>query len=135
MRLIDADAAFDALDEKIPQDEVSDYFDGIMYAMQYIVNDAPVCGQWINVKDKLPNDHEQVLVHLKGDKYTTEKSRMEIATFALGDFFLYYQYRDNTTNGLFTIPYCVDSVTHWMPLPEPPEVKNENQLRRIREIT
>lgn len=42
MRLIDADAAFDALDEKIPQDEISDYIAGLMYAMQYIVNDAPV---------------------------------------------------------------------------------------------
>lgn len=41
MKLIDADAAFDALDEKIPQDEISDYIAGLMYAMQYIVNDAP----------------------------------------------------------------------------------------------
>lgn len=41
MRLINANAAFDALDEKIPQDEISDYIAGLMYAMQYIVNDAP----------------------------------------------------------------------------------------------
>lgn len=42
MRLINADAAFDALDEKIPQDaDLSGYVQGLMDAMQYIVNNAP----------------------------------------------------------------------------------------------
>ena len=42
MKLINADAAFDALDEKIPPDaNLSGYIQGLMDAMQYIVNDAP----------------------------------------------------------------------------------------------
>lgn len=42
MKLINADAAFDVLDEKIPQNaDLSGYVQGLMDAMQYIVNDAP----------------------------------------------------------------------------------------------
>jgi len=42
MKLVDADAAFDALDQKIPQNaDLSGYVQGLMDAMQYIVNSAP----------------------------------------------------------------------------------------------
>lgn len=76
---------------------------------------------WISVKDRLPKDHERVLVRLRGAGYDTEKSRIEIGSFSGGEFFLYLVYRDGMMNDLFTIPYCVNRVTHWMPLPEPPE--------------
>lgn len=65
MRLINADAAFDALDEKIPPDEISDYIAGLIDAMQHIVNDAPEIdaqpvrhAYWIESPDPDVGDHK-----------------------------------------------------------------------------
>lgn len=77
--------------------------------------------KWISVKDRLPDDYERVLVCLRDGGFITEKDRIEIATFLEGEFYIHIIYRDGTNNDLFTIPYCVGRVTHWMPLPETPK--------------
>ena len=77
---------------------------------------------WIEVKDRLPKDNERVLVWFKPGNYKTKKDLMiNIATFSKGDFYIYIQYRDNTTSDIIAVPYNIDHVTHWMPLPEPPK--------------
>lgn len=78
---------------------------------------------WISVKDRLPKDHERVLVRLGDGGFVTKKDRMEIAIarFSGGEFYIYLTYRDGMMNDLFIVPCFVDRVTHWMPLPEPPE--------------
>lgn len=75
---------------------------------------------WISVKDRLPND-ERCLVLLRSGLHKAGRNLMEIATFYGGKFYLYVSYRDGANGDLMTVPYKIDGVTHWMPLPEPPE--------------
>ncbi len=61
---------------------------------------------WIPVEEILPKDEKEVLVR-------TSDGNMWIDLYGIwGD--------ENTAS------WGDDNVTHWMPLPEPPEVKNEN---------
>ena len=76
---------------------------------------------WISVKDRLPND-ERCLVLLRNSNHKAgEKYFIEIATFYGGKIYLYVSYRDRMNGDLMTVPYRIDNVTHWMPLPELPE--------------
>lgn len=58
---------------------------------------------WISVEERLPNDNESVLVYRCGDNRVQPNMRIDVCPY-LG-------------NGIF----CMLGVTHWMPLPEPPE--------------
>lgn len=76
---------------------------------------------WISVKDRLPDDG-RYLVLLRSDFHKGKINYLvEIATFYGGKFYLYVSYRDGANGDLMTVPYKIDGVTHWMPLPEPPE--------------
>lgn len=70
---------------------------------------VPAYGQWVSVKDRLPEEQKEVLIYLP------EYDSVEMAS-------------------LFTIPsinlrewvqnedaYMLDEVSYWMPLPEPPK--------------
>ena len=57
--------------------------------------------EWISVKDRLPNVHQRVLVYCQSK--TIEKH--VTACMYMGGYF----------------SRKVRNVTHWMPLPEPPE--------------
>lgn len=62
--------------------------------------------QWINVKDKLPNDYIDVIVYSKsGDTFVAK---------LLGKVY-----------GWQSLSFINFTVTHWMPLPEPPNEDNE----------
>lgn len=65
-----------------------------------------VCGKWISVKDRLPAKHERVLIY---DSVCHN---------------IYMAWRDDDLDVWFSEEYLPDFVyvTHWMPLPEPPEV-------------
>lgn len=65
-----------------------------------------VCGKWISVKDGLPAKHERVLIY---DSVCHN---------------IYMAWRDDDLDVWFSEEYLPDfvNVTHWMPLPEPPEV-------------
>ena len=58
--------------------------------------------EWISVKDRLPKPNENVLVYCK-------------------EYGIYVDI--HMSGGIFG--YSMDSVTHWMPLPEPPEENEE----------
>jgi hypothetical protein len=77
--------------------------------------------EWISVKDRLPEDGEYVLVyHLADDHITVgyfEKDNVSYYIESDGSKFY-------TDSGWETeIPWAQKgSVTHWMPLPKPPNV-------------
>ncbi len=63
--------------------------------------------EWIKVEDKLPNDAQLVLFRL------AHRAKTEKGIYLAGC-------------GTFETEYCCDwyspdDVTHWMPLPQPPE--------------
>lgn len=76
--------------------------------------------EWISVKDRLPPDDEDVLVYHLDDKHIT------VGYFNSDNVKSYIESDGNTfyiDNGWETeIPWAPKgSVTHWMPLPKPPE--------------
>lgn len=70
---------------------------------------------WISVKDRLPEDEEAVLVYYRFD----DESKMSF--YGILTYYVYdpYPHWQHESTGL--------KVTHWMPLPEPPE---EGNLKR-----
>ena len=64
-----------------------------------------VTDKWISVENRLPRKHELVLVFINTENYSF------ISTDCLCSSGKWY---DQDTN-----------VTHWMPLPQPPQVKGE----------
>lgn len=75
---------------------------------------------WISVKDRLPNPNEKVIVY-NAENDGTFFARRLVSRFEWWDWVTkeYINWR--------WLPYgytniMLESVTHWMPLPEPPEV-------------
>ena len=67
--------------------------------------------EWISVKDRLPEEGEYVLCVLKGFNYG---GKIQVCKFVPADKFKDKPYFEHFRNGF-------PSVTHWMPLPEPPK--------------
>jgi hypothetical protein len=70
--------------------------------------------EWISVKDRLPESGERVIVFVPDYK--------EVCC----DYVYARKYADIKGNDFFR-PFnsgysCIRTATHWMPLPEPPEV-------------
>ena len=100
MRLIDADALTAAMGDLVLDRDVKQYV-WIGDVLDKI-KDAPTVGGWISVKERMPEPPAQCLVY-------SDKRRprgMETATY--------------TEFGWMTAAYFPE-ITHWMPLPEPPE--------------
>lgn len=68
---------------------------------------------WISVKDRLPEDNQDCIVAKRGDIYCKDG-------VMFGQFDQGYQGRWRFENDCGTI----DCITHWMPMPKPPEVKS-----------
>jgi len=66
----------------------------------------PTSGQWISVKDRLPDSWDEYLVNIRNH-------RCELATFT--DFINSWCLTGSDAAGL------EDDITHWMPLPKPLE--------------
>ncbi len=67
--------------------------------------------EWISVKDKLPPENESVLVVVHGYRRGFEPiSLVEISSYSHDFDFIFDD-----------LPISRIDVTHWMPLPEPPE--------------
>ncbi len=67
--------------------------------------------EWISVKDRLPEEGEYVLCGLKGFNYG---GKIQVCKFVPADKFKDKPYFEHFRNGF-------PSVTHWMPLPQPPK--------------
>lgn len=81
-----------------------------MIADHLIANGITV-QEWISVDDRLPEEGEYVLCVLKGFNYG---GKIQVCKFVPADKFKDKPYFEHFRNGF-------PSVTHWMPLPEPPE--------------
>lgn len=66
---------------------------------------------WISVKDRLPDPLTDVIVYYAGGGEVSKQGRIAIA------------YLTFTAGWLFEAPY--GPVTHWMPLPEPPQAEDD----------
>lgn len=66
---------------------------------------------WIETKDSLPNDHEDVIVYGKNTCCGIDEAEVVIARFLERNGFEYGEYS------------CSMEVTHWMKLPEKPDSK------------
>ena len=67
--------------------------------------------EWISVDDRLPEEGEYVLCVLKGFNYG---GKIQVCKFVPADKFKDKPYFEHFRNGF-------PSVTHWMPLPNPPK--------------
>jgi len=66
---------------------------------------------WISVKDRLPEDGESILIFVNDSRY--EPIQYDVCYYDGDDAWLDSGYSFGS------------DVTHWMPLPEPPEMKGE----------
>ena len=92
-----------------------------------MIDDAPTVNGWISVKDDLPKEHDSIFAnypHLSKHMWVKESDNVIV----------YVRFPDGTgrsTEGRLqdgkwwtrVSPMLEPVVTHWMPLPEPPEVK------------
>lgn len=113
MRPIDADALVYELTEMV-RHSTGEYKYGIDAARRVVV-EAPTVGGWISVKDRLPENNAVCLTY-------SPKGRMRVAQAFLPS---------SIPNSKYDPMECWWSihgdrsrfvaVTHWMPLPEPPQ--------------
>ena len=77
--------------------------------------------EWISVKDRLPEENELVIVM---SVVTGEYGIGRIEPIGSG----YYQWAVGEKDGVIYLHgHSFNRITHWMPLPEPPEVTNDSQ--------
>ena len=94
MRLTDVDALIEEWHENPPSYDMDRVFAALAQ--------APTVSGWVSVKDRLPDDTKQKIVfHKRG---------VSFAYFS-GNYWW------SSIGGR----HSLDTVTHWMPLPEPPE--------------
>ena len=77
----------------------------------HLISNGVTVQEWISVKDRLPEEGEYVLCVLKGFNYG---GKIQVCKFVPADKFKDKPYFEHFRNGF-------PSVTHWMPLPQPPK--------------
>lgn len=125
MRPIDADALVYELTEMIRY-STGEYKFGLN-AARLAATEAPTIGGWISVKDRLPEEHESIFHKYLGTPiwssamWKQESDKVLVCvSFPDGTSVVTtgcLQDSDWVTTVSETIP---QTVTHWMPLPEPP---------------
>ena len=106
MRLIDADALWHDMEtaewyNNADRDEVA----------ESLVLSSPTIGGWISVEDRLPETRHAVLVYTPHHKNIWAASMHED-----GNWYIW-----STGGKVLLDPDWNGPITHWMPLPEPPE--------------
>ena len=77
----------------------------------HLIANGVTVQEWISVDDRLPEEGEYVLCVLKGFNYG---GKIQVCKFVPADEFKDKPYFEHFRNGF-------PSVTHWMPLPQPPK--------------
>lgn len=93
---------------------VAAYADAVLFILRHepVADVAPVVhGQWISVKDKLPKDERNVLAYYGFNRGDGDLGMRFIGVLS---YFAFDQNRHWQHEGTGL------TVTHWMPLPEPP---------------
>ena len=131
MRLIDADAL---LSERMR----SMYYhlpNGDTAVPLIDIEHAPTIGGWISVKDRMPPELHSTFFKLYGTPkwrdamWREESDHVLVAiTFEDGSRFVTSGYTQDGKWSTGISKILQYTVTHWMPLPEPPEVKQDEQL-------
>lgn len=85
--------------------------DPIEAVADYLLDSGVTVQEWISVDDRLPEEGEYVLCVLKGFHYG---GKIQVCKFVPADKFKDKPYFEHFRNGF-------PSVTHWMPLPQPPK--------------
>ena len=108
MRLIDADALFRRVKTECnPYGKPTIGFEDGKKVMNWI-EQAPTVSGWVSVKDRLPEPDENVIIW-------TKTGCMKYAQYHEdGSINPWYVYEDNARA-------WTNVISHWMPLPEPPE--------------
>lgn len=85
--------------------------EGLADDVMGIIANGVTVQEWISVDDRLPEEGEYVLCVLKGFNYG---GKIQVCKFVPADKFKDKPYFEHFRNGF-------PSVTHWMPLPQPPK--------------
>jgi len=91
--------------------DVLDWATGWEEAANYLIDHGVTVQEWVSVDDRLPKEGEYVLCVLKGFNYG---GKIQVCKFVPADKFKDKPYFEHFRNGF-------PSVTHWMPMPEPPK--------------
>ena len=139
MRLIDADAFYKKIEEirmeYLEEDTLSSKFAAeiIETVMDSYLQDAPtidpVKQEWVSVKDRLPKEEDDVLVLIREiEHYGRHKEKRNVYHWIFTGWFIDGVWATTYCHGYKKIeteneeyPNCEHTVTHWMPLPEPPK--------------
>ena len=82
----------------------------------HLISNGVTVQEWISVDDRLPEEGEYVLCVLKGFNYG---GKIQVCKFVPADKLKDKPYFEHFRNGF-------PSVTHWMPMPQPPKGETSN---------
>lgn len=128
-RLIDADALVEKCGNWYTEEGTEEGFIG---TLKSLIDEQPTIGGWVSVEDKLPEETDSIFArHYGTDKWAnamwrSNSARVIVAvtlddgssTVATGTT---HDGKWHTSISDLLKP----KVTHWMPMPEPPEAKHE----------
>lgn len=90
----------------VKKDKVaSELLEQVLYDIQHMPTLTPL-NEWISVEERLPEGHMQVLM------WSARWKIAEAGSYYNKHFWVYTEIGDG---------YIADNITHWMPLPEPPD--------------
>ena len=90
----------------VKKDKVaSELLEQVLYDIQHMPTITPP-NEWISVEERLPEGHMQVLM------WSEKWGIAEAGSYYNSRFWVYNELGDG---------YVVDRITHWIPLPEPPD--------------
>lgn len=107
-RAIDADAVLDRYYAEFEKQDICDGSQDRDWLMRCI-EEAPTItppNEWVSVEEKLPEDNTQVLM------WSARWKIAEAGSYYNQHFWVYSEIGDG---------YIADNITHWMPLPAPPD--------------
>lgn len=127
MRLIDADAVIKELEKDLADDRYNAFEKAIGRALIRLLSSEKLLptikaepvrhGLWIPFSQKLPENHQEVLCY-SHDEYGDEIFVDVYISPEDCDYWLPSSLKKGLREG---------TVTHWMPLPEPPESEVQNE--------